>query len=297
MEIETIPVRERIRTMMPSLQTAEKRVAEYLLRHMDGSDSELTVSAVAQGAGSSTGTVVRPCRSLGYRGYQQLHVLIARDRLVSSADDDHDGHSGRGHGQSDCAATGPELGAHAREQAKTFAKQLSRLTDTLSSEDLGKTIALLKTAKHILIIANGLSAPIGVSLMSRLLRNGFDVAYFNDAIDQHIAAKRLSPKSLAFVISGSGLNSHTLAAVKAAKNTGAKIAALTCFGTSLLTSMADVSLIAGSSEFTFDGEIVNASRIGLMMIVEVLAMELARGCDASSQILPIISEHLADTDD
>ena len=289
MEIESMPVESRIISMMPSLKTAERRVADYLLRHLNGADSELTVAAVAQGSGSSAGTVVRTCRSLGYQGYQQVRVLIARDRLATSTS------VNEGDGAANPAAIhSPRTdGERVHERATTLASQLPMLMGMLSDKDLDAAVKLAKAAKRILVIANGLSAPIGASFTSRLLRNGFDVACFNDTIDQHIAASMLTDDCLVFVFSGSGANTHTLAAVRAAKDAGANIVALTYFAASPLITLANVTLLVGPPNLTFDSELKDVSRVALMILSEALAAELVRN-DSSSPAFTAISQHLED---
>ncbi|WP_291527617.1 MurR/RpiR family transcriptional regulator [Bifidobacterium sp. UBA744] len=295
MEIESMPVKSRIISMMPSLKTAERRVAEYLLHHWDGADGELTVAAVAQGSGSSAGTVVRTCRSLGYQGYQQVRVLIARDRLAASTSVGDNATAPDSASDSTPSADGKRV----HDRVATLANQLPLLMGTLSDKELDAAVKFAGDARRILVIANGLSAPIGASFTSRLLRNGFDVACFTDTIDQHIAASMLTDDCLVFVFSGSGANTHTLAAVRAAKDAGARIVALTYFAASPLIALADVTLLVGPPNLTLDSELKDVSRVALMVLSEALASEMT--CDGtqspSSPAFTAISQHLEDTDE
>ena len=67
-----------IRSLLPSLLPAEQAVASVLLERA-AQVVELSSQQVAELSGASRATVVRTCQSLGFTGYQQLRVLIARD--------------------------------------------------------------------------------------------------------------------------------------------------------------------------------------------------------------------------
>ena len=67
-----------IRSLLPSLLPTEQAVAAVLLAR-SADIVELSSQQVADLAGASRATVVRTCQSLGYTGYQQLRVLLARD--------------------------------------------------------------------------------------------------------------------------------------------------------------------------------------------------------------------------
>ncbi|NMN01203.1 RpiR family transcriptional regulator [Bifidobacterium sp. DSM 109958] len=355
MDIESMPVRSRILTMLPSLQTAERRVAEFLLQHAD-EGGDLTVSAVAAGSGASAGTVVRTCKSLGYQGYQQVRVLLARDSVTPAhavaaaplpvevaasgafvaaatagfrADDTRDaavGTGGNGFGSPVSAghakaADGPSgtgaddesgdagvpgvLGAPGAPStpgtrvighAVELARRMPLLMGMLSPAELDEAVRLTRRARRVLVIASGLSAPIGQSFTSRLIRCGIDAITFNDVIDQHIAGSMLGRDCVAFVISGSGVNAHALAAARSAAKAGATVIAMTYFAASPLTELADISLILEPPDFTFGQEIRDVSRVALMILTESVAGELGRETGRSHDAFTVISQHLEDAD-
>ncbi|MBT1180003.1 MurR/RpiR family transcriptional regulator [Bifidobacterium vespertilionis] len=357
MDIESMPVRSRILSMLPSLQAAERRVAEFLLQHaQDGGD--LTVSAVAAGSGASAGTVVRTCKSLGYRGYQQVRVLLARDRMQptvfqapvpavptvpgvsgvsavpmitpaptvagtadgTSADgdvagaargdaDDRAGDAATPSRQPSHSAVPPIIppiapapdsataGADVIRHALSLAGRMPTLMGMLSTADLDRTVRLILRSRRILIIASGLSAPIGQSFASRLLRCGIDVIAFNDVIDQHIAASMLTDDCTAFVISGSGVNAHSLSAARSCRKAGAHVVAMTYFAASPLTSLAEVALILEPPDFTLGQELRDVSRVALMILTESIGAAIEREASRAGTAFTVISQHLEDDED
>lgn len=70
-----------IQSKMKVLTGSEKKVAEYVLKnYMRVLD--FTVTELAEKAGVSDATVVRFCRSVGYKGYQDMKINLAQDAIV-----------------------------------------------------------------------------------------------------------------------------------------------------------------------------------------------------------------------
>ncbi|KAB8288137.1 RpiR family transcriptional regulator [Bifidobacterium avesanii] len=295
--------------MLPSLQAAERRVAEFLLQHGDDG-GDLTVSAVASGSGASAGTVVRTCKSLGYQGYQQVRVLMARDRAqratpAVAAMPVQAAATAAGTATEAVSIPAPArahdgnhvFGEGAIRHALTLAGRMPTLMGMLSVADLDAVVRMTLQSRRILVIASGLSAPIGMSFVSRLIRCGIDAVTFNDIIDQHIAASMLDADCAAFVVSGSGANAHSLSAARACKRAGARVVAMTYFAASPLTALADVSLVLEPPDFTFGQELKDVSRVALMILTEAIAAEVERENDRSDTAFTVVSQHLDDEAD
>src|ERR1035441_6898182 len=68
----------RIQGTYSSLRTAEQRVADFILKHPDEL-IYLTVTELAEKTITSESTVVRLCQKIGYKGYQEFKIVLARD--------------------------------------------------------------------------------------------------------------------------------------------------------------------------------------------------------------------------
>lgn len=272
-------VRTRCLTMLPGLQPAERLVAGFFAEQGDRC-AQMTAQAVADETGTSAATVVRTCQTLGFRGYQQIRVLLARDALTAAqAEQRPDPDAGEGEA----------VLAHIRD----FALLLPSLLSTLDAQAVEAALALMRGARRILIIASGLSSSLRHDLMSRLLRLGVDVSAPSDVLDQHVAARLLHPGDLAVVLSGSGANSHSLQAARAAHESGSSILLLTNFSGTALTEIADVSLIMASSGNSFGRELTETSRAPLALLIESLALVL-RDSPAQDDVLTAVAEHIED---
>ncbi len=69
-----------IKSKMKTLTGSEKKVANYILNNYMYI-LDYTVTELAEKAGISDATVVRFCRSVGYKGYQDLKISLAQDMM------------------------------------------------------------------------------------------------------------------------------------------------------------------------------------------------------------------------
>ena len=70
-----------IRGTFPSLRPAEKRVAQVILDNPRAA-VHFSITELAKRAEVSDATVVKFCKRLGYRGYQEFKILLAQDVAV-----------------------------------------------------------------------------------------------------------------------------------------------------------------------------------------------------------------------
>src|SRR5690606_38936942 len=83
----TLRVAERIHATLPSMPAAMAKIAELLLDDPTA-PLELSITELAERAGTSPATVTRFCRQIGFPGYVQFRVGVATDAALGSADDD-----------------------------------------------------------------------------------------------------------------------------------------------------------------------------------------------------------------
>ena len=76
------PLLEQIRSSMPALTPAERRVAETVLRD-PLAVIHWSITELASEAQTSAASVVRLCSTLGLRGYQELKITLATQAIPS----------------------------------------------------------------------------------------------------------------------------------------------------------------------------------------------------------------------
>lgn len=242
---------------MPSLHSAEKKVAEYALGNAQGVLNQ-SVSEVAIGAGASEATVIRFCRTMGYRGFQDLKINLARD-LVSPI------HHAIHEDVSEKDGTDTII-------RKVFSANIETLQSTLEvlkPEAVGEAVKLLSKAKKILIIGVGTSTPILFDAFNKFLRLGLWCSYQNDSHLQMMEAALLRKGDLILAISHSGSTKDPIDTIDVAKKNGVKTIAITNNSLSPLAKVADVVLVTSSKETKYRSEAL-ASRIAQSSIIDVL---------------------------
>lgn len=250
------PPSARIRSLLPSLQRTEQRVAEAIVADR-GRTVDRTAQELAEAVGVGRTTVIRVSQSLGYDGYPQLRVALAQELALE---------------QSAAAAVEPSdsLAATVRAAASRFGARLAHSMSALTDEGLADFLQALDEADRVLVIANGLSVPLGLDLMLRLNAAGRPAEQLMDAMSQQIAARQLGAGSVCIVISGSGASRATLESMRAAAASGARVLAITSFARSAVAEEADVVLLVPPVNEGFHDELVHTSRAALMLLTEQL---------------------------
>ena len=272
----------RIATALPTVLASERRVLEEVL-HQPERVVESTAQEVADRVGVGRSTVVRACQAIGYRGYPQLRVALAAELAHRDAEVDY-GSSALGRLRADIAA---------------LAAALPQVTAVLDEDTVERAVGVLTGSRRLLVLANGLSAPLATDMAMRLTAVGRPADFVADSIGQQIAARGLVPGDGCVVLSGSGASEATLKVARAARQGGAAVVAVTSFRGSPLGELADVELVVAPAATTFQHELERTSRIALAVLVESLVGVVAARTGAVAQathdrVLDILSDNLAD---
>ena len=280
-----------IRSLLPSLLPTEQAVAAVLLAR-SADIVELSSQQVADLAGASRATVVRTCQSLGYTGYQQLRVLLARDAGYAG---------GAGDASASTSAAEPPADAAGIVTGtfRAIAASAAGMTALLDRDAVERAVEALATVTRLVVAGNGLSAPLAQDAAARLASIGRPAEAPMDVIGQQIAARLLGPADALLAISGSGANAATVASARAAMSAGATVISLTAFARSALTTTSTVSLVVTAPELTFHDELTLASRLPHAILIEGLVAAVTKRLGESAAVakalaLDVISENLAD---
>lgn len=275
----------RIQSLMPTLQPSERRVAEAFLARprwvIEASSQE-----VGTAAGVSRATVVRACQRLGFSGYPQLRVLLARDL-----------------GGDRPTAGDPDspLGA-VRGFYRTVADSLDVMTALLDDDSVTRAVLVLAGARRILVAGNGLSAPVAAEAAMRLTAVGQPADAPPDHLTQQIQARLLGAGDACLIVSGTGATDTSLRVAEAARAAGAPVVAITSFERSPLAALATVTLVTGMRRTSFSGEVTTSVRVPQTLLVNALVQALAAqhpeaAAAARARLLEVIGDALVEPSD
>jgi len=273
--------RARIRSMVPSLTSSDARIAAYLLAN-HARVSEQTVTDIAAAVGSAPSSVVRCCQRMGFKGFHELKLSLARDSGLTAQIVTGDVSDG------DPPATVLQ---------KTFTFQSQAITESLATINpaaFEAAVDLFAIARRIMFVGVGTSAPLKQDAAYRFQTIGLRAESTPDVHVQHVTARLLSAGDVCCAISHTGSTYETVNAVRAAKEAGAKTIAITSFAHSPLTEIVDVALVAGSRETAFRLEAMTSRVIHLLVLDSLfIALGLRLG-DSARAALDHYNEVIAD---
>jgi len=251
----------RLEALKPSLSPVAGRLADFIIAHA-AQVVHMSVTEVAEQAGSSEGSVISLCQRMGAKGFQQLKISLARE-LVQPIQFIHEDLE-----RNDPVPTVVE---------KIFASGMQALQDTLKVLDstaMARAVEIILKARRIEIYGIGSAASIAEDAHYRMLRIGLDCKAVVDSHIQAISASLTGPDVAVLTISHSGSTHETLAATRLAKEAGAATICVTNFGKSPIQAYADVLLQTMARETQFRTEAMT-SRIAQLAIVDALIACLA----------------------
>lgn len=251
----------RIKSAMESLKPSERMVAEFVL---DNSEQvmQMSISEASQNIGVGESTIIRFCRALGYKGYQDFKLRLAQD-LVEPVHYIH--------GNVNFDDNPKDL------SKKIFQTNLKAIEDTmrvLDPEMIEVAAKFLVGARRIDIYGVGYSSFTAHDAKLKLARLGIRVDAFGDSHLQAMAAVSLTKSDVAIGISHSGSTRDVVDALTSAHKAGATTIAITNFSPSPITKVADIVLMTAAPESAFGGEVLT-SRIAQLCVVDVLSVTVA----------------------
>jgi len=251
----------RIKSAMESFKPSERAVAEYTLGSPE-QVMQMSISEASINIGVGESTIIRFCRVLGYKGYQDFKLRLAQD-LVEPVHYIHENIS---------------FDDNPKDLAqKIFQTNLKAVEDTAKSLDASMVeiaAKVLLEARRVDIYGVGYSSFTASDAKLKLARLGLTVDAYGDAHLQAMAAVSLKRGDAAIGISHSGSTKDVVDALTTARKNGATTIAITNFSPSPLTRAADVVLLTAAPESAFGGEVLS-SRIAQLCVVDVLSVMIA----------------------
>ncbi|QKS73347.1 MurR/RpiR family transcriptional regulator [Paenalkalicoccus suaedae] len=242
-----------INSYYPSLTKSEQKVASYVLDHLEDA-LYYSVTDLAYHVGVGETTVLRFCRKIGLKGYQEFKLALAQTVSEEEAEDQE------------------ENFIH-KVQANTI--QTIRETATmLSDQDLESAITYLEHAKTICFFGVGTSGLTALDAKSRFLRIGRITEAIADSHLQSMTAATLGAGDVVVALSVSGSTRDTIQSLKVARENGATVIAITYYSRSPITEFADIVLPGGGKESPLEGGSLTA-KISQLFMIDLLCTGLS----------------------
>ncbi|MDX1605450.1 MAG: SIS domain-containing protein [Candidatus Competibacterales bacterium] len=242
------------------LRPSERRVAEAVLADPEAAVSS-SIAALAERVGVSEPTVLRFCRALGCRGFQDFKLQLARDLALRLR-------------YATLELSGDEPpGLIADKAIDGTIAGLERLRYSLDSSSLEQAIERLGAARRIECYGLGGAGLVAADAQLKFARLGLAATAYADAHLHNVAASLLEPDDVVLAISNSGRSRDLLRSVCLARRTGAGVIAVTATD-SPLAGQADL-VLAVDSGARDDPYAPIRSRIEPLVVIDTLALGVA----------------------
>lgn len=248
--------------MVTSLPPSEKKIAQYILNNPEESIL-LTTLALGERSNTSSAAVIRLCKSLGFKGFQELKIRVTgdlQDQVVKGYRD---------------IQPNEEYKDIIEKVTSNTIQTLTETVDIMNITNLKKAVATLANAKSILFIGFGASYIAAKDAEQKFQRINKQAQAFSDV---HMAATSIANKGPDDVVVGISFSGKTnevvkLLALATKKNT--KTIGITKYGSTPVTSFSDISLFTSAAkEATFRSG-ATSSRMAQLHVIDILFMCLA----------------------
>lgn len=251
----------RLQSLFLALTKSERKVAEIVITQSE-KVIYFSVTDLAEKAGVGETTALRFCRKIGFKGYQEFKLALAKE-LVSPIKNLHEEIN-----DEDSPI------AIARKVTETNTRALRDTLSILNNEQLDAAVNALLQARNIHFYGVGASGMTALDAKYKFLRIGLSVDAFNDSHMQAMAATTLARGDVAVGISVSGSTKDTVDSLTLAKEAGATIICITHHARSPITRRADIVLLMAGKEGPLQGGALT-SKIAQLHVIDILCTALS----------------------
>ncbi len=256
-----------IKILYDKMGTAERKIADFIMNDPQGV-LPLSISQLAERCGGSEATIVRFSKKLGFDGYQQMKLALAKEanaRPVSANITEND--------------SAYDIFGKVCEDIYCSLEKTKKALNQKALEDCCNAIL---SAEEILVFGLGNSASVATDASHKMFRLGLKAHAYTDNHMQAIAAAHTGERSVVIGISHSGASKDVLQAMQIAKQNGAKTVSITAYGKSPIDKTSDISLHTVSDETNY--RILGlSSRIAQLALIDAVYSYLVCKLSNSSE--------------
>ena len=198
-----------IRTNYPSYSKVFRVIADYILNDPE-EVLKTNIHQLGRDLNIAESSIVRFCKSIGYSGFSELKIMLAKYGRQSSKiifENLKDG--------------SPE--ATSRDIFSLSIETLQIAAEQLDFSAIKKTADMLSKAERVVICGVGASASVAESFAAHLLRIGITAEASTDSELMQLIARAANEHTLFIAITKSGRNLPLVHAFELAKEHGAKV--------------------------------------------------------------------------
>ncbi len=256
-----------IKQFLPNLAPSERKIADFLLSQPSQA-VELKITQLAKESQTSPAAIIRLANRLGYSGYSELRMNIAKE--VFSSEDI----------AQESSISQIKVGDSAVDVINGIVNMTSStingIPQVLDAEILHQAVKTIIEAKYIVLSGIGASGIVATDFQQKLARLGLYALYTLDIDMQVVQACSLTRMDVLVAFSYSGESDKVIKVAKEAKKNSAKVIAITRIGGNSLSRIADYTIQIPNNESVFR-EGATVSRISQLLVVDIIYAMILTG--------------------
>ncbi|MCU5772735.1 MurR/RpiR family transcriptional regulator [Erwiniaceae bacterium BAC15a-03b] len=257
-----------------SLTRSAQRIAAYTLAN-PASVTQFSIAEFSAQTSTGEATIIRFCRTLGYKGFQDFKIDLAIE--VATREKSEDGLLDADVQESDDVLL---IGAKLQTSINNV---MSETLNLISAKTVADVVTCLQQAGRICLFGVGSSGITAEDAKAKLMRIGMRVDAATSNHFMYMQASLMQPGDVAFGISHSGTSEETVKALKLAKEAGATVVALTHNLGSPITLDADHVLINGNRQGRLQGDSIG-TKIAQLLVLDLLYALLVKADPHAAQL-------------
>ncbi|ACH65934.1 SIS domain-containing protein [Aliivibrio fischeri] len=251
---------DTIGSLYNSLTPSSKRIADYVMSNAT-QVSKHSIAELSQIVNAGDATIIRFCRTLGFKGYQDFKMELAievsnlqgREKEIFDTDV--------------TAEDNAEVIGHKLQS--TIESVLAETMNLLNFQSLESVAEALKDAKAIYFFGVGSSGLTAESAKHKFMRIGLNVDAFTNNHFMYIKSSLMQPGDFAVGLSHSGNSVETTKALRLAKENGATTIAITHNPRSDITKYSDYVLVNGNRQGQLQGDSIG-TKISQLFVLDLI---------------------------
>jgi len=241
------------------MSPTEASIAKYICANPEEA-AHMTVRELAERTYTSPSSVVRLCRFTGFDGYKEFRQELLLDVHTLGETGSH------AEAELDGTATIPEIIDSITQ------RNIQCLEDTrylLNAEEVAVCVELLRRARTILLFGIGASLCVARDAYLKFLRVDKPCTLNDDWHSQLLQARNAAAEDVAIIFSYSGQTAEMIECIKALRENGTPVIAVTRSAPSPVAKLADHRLYTATNEYTFRMGALS-SRMAQLNVVDIL---------------------------
>lgn len=260
-------VLERMTALYSGLTKSEKKVADYVFANQVDAQY-MSITDLAAASGVAEATIFRFCKTLGFAGYNEFKLTLAKSTVPSLSRDEAYDIYGK-------VKPGDSILDMCKKLYNSDVEALTQTLQKIDEEAVTQAVDILVDSQRVFCFGQGGSSILAMEAWGRFLTATSHFYHVQDNHMQAMTAALLTPEDAILFFSYSGSTRDMMDILPDAHKRGVKVVLITHFPHCEAASYADVSLLCGSNEGPLQMGSVS-TKIAQLYLLDVLFNEFCR---------------------